>query len=114
MPKSWRTGARQRGRVAATDLTAGPTYVAPCEPVLVRAPHGPSSEPLTRGDMTAASIRWGVARRPHLTRRRQSPELCGGRDYAERYPVRAGFPPVPAVSAPHHLIEPLLATHCLP
>jgi bifunctional non-homologous end joining protein LigD len=38
MPKSWRTGTRQRGHVAATDLTAGPTYVAPCEPVLVRTP----------------------------------------------------------------------------
>ena len=38
MPKPWRRGTRQRGDVAATDLTAGPAFVAPCEPVLVRAP----------------------------------------------------------------------------
>jgi len=38
MPKSWHRGTWQRGRVAATDLTAGPDFVAPCEPVLVRTP----------------------------------------------------------------------------
>jgi hypothetical protein len=38
MPKPWHRGTRQRGSVAVTDLTAGPAFVAPCEPVLVRAP----------------------------------------------------------------------------
>jgi len=31
MPKSWHRGTRQRERVAGTDLTAGPAFVAPCE-----------------------------------------------------------------------------------